>query len=61
MGPTELLWFVPLMLGVSVVVGAAGVDGRAAITRNIVRCFRTLTLGVVAVGVVIHVLARWLA
>ena len=54
----DLLWFPPLMLAIAAVLGTAGSDGSwAAIRHDTLRMFRTLSLGVIAVGVVIHLVA----
>lgn len=54
----DWMWLPPLMLCISLVVGAAGSEGRAAIQRSIRVCFVGLTLGVVGVAVAIHLVAR---
>ena len=54
----DLLWFPPLMLGIAAVLGAAGSDGTwAAMRHDIQRMFVTLSLGVIAVGAVISLVA----
>lgn len=54
----DLLWFPPLMLGISIVLGTAGSDGTwAEMRHDIMRMFLTLSLGVVGVGFVIHIVA----
>ena len=53
-----LLWFPPLMLGVAAVLGAAGSDeGWRGMWRDIVKMFLTLSFGVIAVGVAVHLVA----
>lgn len=54
----ELLWLPPVMLAIAVVLGAAGRTGLKPIVRSIANTFVVLTLGVVVVGIVIHVVAR---
>ncbi len=54
----DLLWLPPVMLAVAVVLGAAGRTGFTATAKSILHTFVALTLGVVCVGVVIHVIAR---
>ena len=54
---TDWMWLPPLILGISLVVGAAGSEGKA-IGRSIRTCFIGLTAGVVGVAVVIHLVAR---
>jgi len=55
---TDLLWLPPVMLAVAVVLGATGRDGVRTIGRSIWRTFVFLTIGVLAVGVAIHIIAR---
>ena len=56
----DLLWFPPLMLGIAAVLGAAGTDrGAREMWADITRMFLTLSLGVVGVGVVVHVVAAF--
>ena len=54
----DLLWLLPVMVAVAVVLGTAGRSGREVIMRSIWSTFVALTLGVVAVGVAIHLVAR---
>ncbi len=54
----ELLWLPPVMIAIAIVLGTAGRTGFKAIVRSIYNTFVVLTLGVVIVGVVIHVVAR---
>lgn len=54
----DLLWLPPIMLAVAIVLGTAGRSGWQEIRRSIWNTFLALTLGVVAVGVVIHLIAR---
>lgn len=54
---SDLLWLPPVMVAVAMVLGATGRHGRREVTRSIVHTFIALTLGVVIVGVVIHVVA----
>lgn len=54
----EQFWLLPVMVAIAVVLGAAGREGRREIRGAIVHTFVVLTLGVVLVGVVIHVIAR---
>lgn len=53
-----LAWFVPALLCISIVVGAAGHEGAADIRRSIARTFRSFFLGVLMLGLCIHLLAR---
>jgi len=57
----ELLWLVPLLVAVSVVVGAAGHEGRPAIQASIGRTLRAFTVGVLGLAVLLHVVAAILA
>lgn len=57
----ELLWLVPLLVAISVVVGAAGHEGRPAIQASIARTLRAFTVGVLGLAVLIHVVAAILA
>jgi len=54
----DLLWLPPIMLAVAIVLGAAGRNGTQNISRSILQTFVALTLGVIAVGVAIHVVAE---
>ena len=54
----DLLWLLPVMVAVSIVLGTAGRNGARVIARSIWSTFVALTLGVVAVGVAIHLVAR---
>jgi len=53
-----LLWLPPVMLAVSLVLGSAGRNGFSNIARSVVHTFVALTVGVLGVGVAIHVIAR---
>jgi len=54
----DLIWLPPLMAAVAIVLGATGRhDGRRTL-RSIVHSFVGLTLGVVIVGLAIHIVAR---
>ena len=55
---TDLVWLPPIMLAVALVLGSAGRDGFANIARSVMHTFVALTLGVLGVGVAIHVVAR---
>lgn len=57
----DLLWLPPVMLAVALVLGAAGRHGYRDIRASVVRTFFGLTLGVMAVGIVIHIVARLFA
>ena len=54
----DLLWLPPIMLAVAIVLGAAGRNGSKNISRSILQTFVALTLGVIAVGIAIHVVAE---
>ena len=54
----DLLWLLPVMVAVSIVLGTAGRNGARVIARSIWSTFVALTLGVVAVGIAIHLIAR---
>ncbi len=54
----DLLWLPPVMVAIAVVLGAAGRRGFRPIVRSIWSTFLTLTFGVIAVGVAIHLVAR---
>lgn len=54
----ELLWLPPVMLAIAMVLGTAGRNGAKTILRSIWSTFVVLSLGVVVVGIVIHVVAR---
>ena len=58
---TDLLWLPPVMLAVSLVLGAAGRNGFRDISRSVLHTFVALTAGVVGVGIFIHVIARLFA
>ena len=53
----DWMWLPPLMLGIALVVGTAGAEGKA-IGRSIRTCFFGLTAGVVGVAIVIHLISR---
>ena len=53
----DLLWLPPVMLAVAIVLGSAGRNGLQVICRSILQTFVALTLGVIAVGIGIHVVA----
>ena len=57
----DLLWLPPIMLAVSIVLGAAGRNGFKVIARSILQTFVALTLGVIAVGIAIHLLSTLFA
>ena len=57
----DLLWLPPIMLAVSIVLGATGRDGFRDISRSVMHTFVALTVGVVCVGVAIHLVARFFA
>jgi hypothetical protein len=54
----DLLWLPPVMLAVATVLGATGREGVRVIGRAIVHTFVFLTIGVLVVGVVIHVVSQ---
>jgi hypothetical protein len=54
----DLIWLPPVMLAVAIVLGTAGRDDLPTIGRSIRQTFVALTFGVIAVGVVIHLVAR---
>ena len=54
----EFLWLLPVMVAVAIVLGTAGRSGARVIARSIWSTFVALTLGVLAVGVAIHLIAR---
>ena len=54
----DLVWLPPVLLAVALVLGAAGRNGFHVIRRAVVRTFIGLMLGVIVVGVVIHVIAN---
>lgn len=53
----DLVWLPPVMLAVALVLGSAGRDGFMDIARSVVHTFVALTLGVLVVGVVVHIIA----
>ena len=57
----DLIWLPPVMLAVSIVLGAAGRNGFKVIARSILQTFVALTIGVIAVGVAIHLIAQLFA
>ena len=57
----DWMWLPPLMLGISLVVGAAGADDRRSMLHSIRVCFVGLTLGVLGVAAAIHLIARFFA
>lgn len=54
----DLVWLLPVMVAVAVVLGTAGRNGTHVIARSIWSTFVALTLGVICVGVAIHLIAR---
>jgi len=54
----DLLWLPPVMLAVALVLGTAGRSGARVIARSVWHTFFALTLGICAVGVCIHLIAR---
>jgi len=57
----DLIWLPPVMAAVAIVLGAAGRTGFRPIVHAIWSTFLALTIGVVAVGVAIHLVARLFA
>ncbi|MDJ0523047.1 MAG: hypothetical protein QNJ90_13335 [Planctomycetota bacterium] len=53
----DLVWLLPVMLAVAIVLGATGRQGVRTIMRSIMSSFVYLTIGVLTVGVVIHVVS----
>lgn len=53
----DLLWLLPIMAAIAIVLGTAGRSHRGEIPRAIWSTFVALTLGVVTVGIVIHLVA----
>jgi hypothetical protein len=53
----DLLWLPPVMLAVALVLGAAGRTGFVNIARSVLHTFIALTVGVLVVGLVVHVVA----
>lgn len=54
----ELIWLPPLMLAIALVLGATGDHrGQGGLGRSIWRTFVGFTMGVVAVGVIVHFVA----
>ena len=53
----DLLWLPPLMIAISIVIGASGRQGARTIVRAVWSTLVALTLGVLAVGVAIHLVA----
>ena len=54
----DLLWLPPVMLAVATVLGATGREGVRVIGRAIVHTLVFLTIGVLVVGVVIHLVSQ---
>jgi hypothetical protein len=54
----EILWFPPLMLAISVVVGAAG-RRPGELGRSIRRTFVALSAGVISVGIVVRLIVHF--
>ena len=54
----DLVWLPPIMLAVSLVLGATGRSGFRDISRSVMHTFFALTMGIVCVGVAIHLVAR---
>jgi hypothetical protein len=54
----DLVWLAPVMVAISTVLATAGADGLGDGVRRFVHSLVTLTLGVLAVGVVLHLVAR---
>ncbi len=57
----ELIWLPPVMLAIALVLGTAGHRGVKETARSITNTFFALTVGVIVVGVVIHIVARTFA
>lgn len=57
MSLVDLLWYLPLMLAIAIVLGASGRRGVRTIARSVWGTFLALSLGVLAVGLVVHVVA----
>lgn len=54
----DLLWLLPVMAAVAIVLGATGRRRARVIAGSIWQTFVALTLGVLGVGVAIHLIAR---
>jgi hypothetical protein len=52
--PLDLLWYLPIALAASLVVGAAGREGPREVVRGAAHAFWTLLLVVGGVGLVIR-------
>ena len=57
----DLIWLPPIMLAVSVVLGATGRNGLREISRSVMHTFVALTVGVLCVGIAIHLIASLFA
>ena len=57
----DLAWYVPLMLAIATVVGAAGRDDPQEIRATVRRRFIEFTVMVAVVGVVIRLIVIYLA
>lgn len=53
----EFAWLPPLIFAIATVVGTANADDAREIPRSIMRSFALLGLGVVLVGLAVHLLA----
>ncbi len=55
----DLIWFPPIMLGVAMVLGSAGTESPRKLPGSILHAFVALSIGVVGVGIVIHLIAHF--
>ncbi len=61
MSLADLLWLPPALVAIAVVLGACGAQDAREATRQVLRSLGMLTAGVLAVGLVIHLIARLFA
>ncbi len=54
----DLIWYVPVMISISMVLGASGAEDPKGYWQGAFQTFRALTIGVLCVGLLIHFVAR---
>ena len=54
----DILWLPPILLAVAIVLGTVGRTGFRQSVRAVRQTFVALSVGVVTVGIVIHLIAR---
>ena len=54
----DLFWYIPVMISISMVLGASGAEDAKSYWQGAFHTFRALTIGVLCVGLLIHIVAR---